>query len=658
MERQTMCNDHPGTGQPPADGSVLSRRHFLHGTAALAAGATLLGRRSAPPRRLPLRSPTRSVAPDGGSAYSMAMHVHSSFSEQQGSMDAQLHQATANSVDVLWWTDHDFRMDGTEYRDTVHFTSLTKEKGGPGQGAAWDWEVRRSGPLTSNSGGGIVSYPVTPNDPAPHGSLSLTAQTQSGSQTASYGYYANCKPAHWNYRDNLTGQSLSIDVLLDPWWSDGYLEMLISTSYHEASGGRPAGLYSLAYRMVPSGGQSRVARQNDGIITIPVQPARAGEWTTVTVTPSDDIAALWPDLDYRDFALWGLTLSAVSTGDNVSGYFDYLNFDRTMSGGEFFNQQADMMVGLANRYPAVAQKQALEVSWRLPHMNWFGSNVAIPTYSDMDTRQWAPYLENTLIPQIHEGGGLVSYNHPYGYLGGPLKPNPQQNGMMTDLAISMLPGRNGVAALGADLLEVGYVVRGGADLAHHVGLWDIMSRNAVFLTGNGTNDDHHGLDWHGLTNNWTTSAWAASISQADLLTALSAGRCWCGSLNGFASGTLDMLVDGSCPMGSVSVSKVSSRQLVATANGVPANGSLQVVQGTVDYAGTGNPQPDTTVIASYPAAELELTSGKATLNVDTNAESFVRTQVLDARGNVIALSNPAWLLRNTPPHGIPKPRAA
>ena len=37
----------------------------------------------------------------------MAMHIHSSFSEQYGSMDGQLYQAALNAVDVLWWSDHD-----------------------------------------------------------------------------------------------------------------------------------------------------------------------------------------------------------------------------------------------------------------------------------------------------------------------------------------------------------------------------------------------------------------------------------------------------------------------------------------------------------------------------------------------------------------------
>jgi hypothetical protein len=114
----------------------------MYGTAAVAAAAAPL--RKVP--RLPLRSAAREVAADGTSAYSMAMHVHSSFSEQSGSMDSQLFQAARNSVDVLWWTDHDARMDGIGYRQTVHFTSLTTEQGGSGQGGPWIWTKTVSGP--------------------------------------------------------------------------------------------------------------------------------------------------------------------------------------------------------------------------------------------------------------------------------------------------------------------------------------------------------------------------------------------------------------------------------------------------------------------------------------------------------------------------------
>lgn len=645
-----MCTDQVTGSGHPAPG--LTRRHFLHGTAALA-GAGVLLRQAPRVSRLPLRSAARPVTYDGTSAYSMAMHVHTSFSEQDGSMDSQLYQATANSVDVVWWTDHDHRMDGSDFRDTVHFTSLTKEQGAPGQGGAWVWAKQQSGPAASASGGGIVKTPCSPNDPVAGGSLHLAAQSKT-TAAARYGYYGNCQPAGWNYRDNLTGQSLSIDVLLSPGWSRGYLELLIGTSYHQASAGRPAGDYSLSYRFLPPAGQSsRTAQGNTGIITIPVQPPGGG-WTTVTITPSSDIAALWPDLDYRDFSLWELTLNAVSTGDLVTGYFDYLQFNRTISGEAYLQQQADMGSSLAARYPSVIQQQGLEVSGSPPHINWFG-NVTIPDYGSPTASQWISYLTSTLIPQIHEAGGLVSYNHPYGTsFTQPALSAASQDAQLSQVAAALLPTGTAPAALGADLLEVGYPLRQGVDLAHHVALWDVMSRNAVFLTGNGVNDDHYGQNWLTDLNNWATSAWAASTAQADLQAALAAGRAWCGALPQYPA-SLDLLVDGSCPMGSASVSAVTSRQLTVTATGIPANGSLAVLQGAVDYAGTADPTASTHVIATYPAAEL--TSGSVTLPVDTSADSFVRTQILNSSGTTVGLSNPVWLLQNQPPNGIPDQRA-
>jgi hypothetical protein len=349
-----MCDDHG-----------VTRRGFLRGAgAATAAGILLPAVRL--PHRLPLRSPARPTTPDGTPGYSMAMHIHSSFSEQNGSMDAQLYQATQNAVDVCWWTDHDSRLDGFNFRDVVHFTSLTGEQGGTDQGAAWHWTRQESGPLASrNSFGGIVQNPCSPNDPVPGGSLNVSAQSTSN-QRAAFGFYANSSTADYNYRDNLTGQSLSIDVLLDSGWRNGYLELEIQTSYHQASGGRPAGNYSLSYQFVPGGRASRTPSGTVGIVTIPVTPAQRNSWTTVTITPSDDIAVLWPDLDYRDFALWGLTLSAVSLGDPVDGYFDYLRFNRKISGEAFLQQQIKMENTLTPKHPAVAQRQGLEVSYVLP----------------------------------------------------------------------------------------------------------------------------------------------------------------------------------------------------------------------------------------------------------------------------------------------------
>jgi hypothetical protein len=260
---RTMCDDqqdHRQEVSQEAGGSELSRRGFLKATAGVAA-SSLLGRLPRPP----LRSGARDTASDGTSAYSMAMHVHSSFSEESGSMQSQLFQAAANSVDVLWWTDHDQRMMGLGYRRVVHFTSLTKERPGPGQGGPWNWRAVESGPVSAWSGGGIVESPSSPQDPVAGGSLHVRARSLT-TATAKYGYYANSGPANWNYRDNLTGQSLTLDVLLSSGWREGYLELLITTSFHQASHGRPAGRYSLSYRFVPGGNMpSTVAHGNDGV---------------------------------------------------------------------------------------------------------------------------------------------------------------------------------------------------------------------------------------------------------------------------------------------------------------------------------------------------------------------------------------------------------
>jgi hypothetical protein len=643
-----MCDDHG-----------VTRRRFLQGAGAVTAGGLLLPAAKLP-TRLPLHSAARPIAPDGSAAYSMAMHIHSSFSEQNGSMDCHLYQAAKNAVDVCWWTDHDGRLDAFGYRDTVHFTSLTAESGGAGQGKAWDWQKMVSGPLAgSGSDGGIVTNPCSPNDPVKGGSLHLSARSTS-SAAASYGYYANCTNAQFNYRDNLTGQSLSIDVLLNSGWKNGYLELLIGSSYHQASGGRPAGGYSLSYRFVPaSSSGSRTAKGNQGVIVVPVVPGAAGDWSTMTVTPSDDIASLWPDLDYRDFGLFELTLSAVSTGETVSGYFDYLNFDRTNTGGELFSQQQSMMQKLATKYPAVTQLQGLECSWDEPHCNWFGPNITVPTYQGVAQTLggYRKYLEGTVLPGIHAAGGLFSYNHPFGTTGGPLLSAARQSALLQAAATSLLPSADSPqAAFGADLLEVGYVLRGGCDVSTHLGLWDVFSRNAIFLTGNGTTDDHVGTDWRTITNNWVTSAWAASTSMADLTAAMAAGQLWCGSLTGFggSAASLNLTVDGVCPMGSVSLSTLTSRKLTVHATGLPDGGTLQVLQGAVDYAGTADPVPDTKVIATYTRKELD--PGHVTMAVDTSGESFVRTVVLNSAGAIVGAANPVWMLHNAPPNGIPAPR--
>jgi hypothetical protein len=563
----------------------------------------------------------------------MAMHVHSSFSEQSGSMEAQLFQTQSNHVDVMWWTDHDFRMEARNYKHAVHFTSLTNETG---DGRPWQWQKRTSGALASSSGG--ISSVGSPNDPIAGSSLKVSARSASG--TAGFGYYAETRPAGWDERCSLYGQTLTLDVLPTSVGPDGYLEVLISTSYHLARGGRPKGKYSLSYRFGGHGTPgSRVANGLQGIVTVPYV---AGQWKTAALTPCTDIAALWPDMDERDFALYGITLSSVSTGGVASGNFDYLRFTRAHTSGEVpLQMQRDIMSGYASAFPGVTQHQGLEMSPFYPHVNWFGGAVSLPNYGTVNsTAKYLAFMAQQ-VKSVHAAGGLASYNHPYGASTGGLLSGSAQDSTLSSTATTMLNDK----ALGCDIIEVGYPNRGGMDLGHHVGLWDVLSRNGRFLTGNGVNDDHMGQGWLGLTNNWVTAAWASSTSEAALLTALASGRCWTYSLR--YPVTLDLRVDGTCPMGSASISTQNSRQVQVFATGVPAGGSVAVLRGKVDYAGTASPVPNVKQIGS----------GTGSFTVDTSSSCFVRTAVKTSTGAVVAVSNPVWLLRAAPAGGIPSARA-
>ncbi|TDD42763.1 hypothetical protein E1286_30035 [Nonomuraea terrae] len=204
--------------------------------------------------------------------------------------------------------------------------------------------------------------------------------------------------------------------------------------------------------------------------------------------------------------------------------------------------------------------------------------------------------------------------------------------------------------MGCDILEVGYPSRGGVDVDRHSQLWDVCS---LFLTGTGVSDDHSGQDWLGQESNFVTWAHSPSRELADLLAALASGRVFFGDPARF-SGVIDLQVDGGAPMGSVTTSAAATRAVRAILTGLPAGGVVRIVQGTVDLAGPAKPEPGTT-FTEMPA--YAWSRGYVDLPVDTRSPRFVRLEVRDRTGRVIALSNPVWLLRDVPAGGIPAARS-
>ncbi|GAA2342894.1 hypothetical protein [Dactylosporangium salmoneum] len=120
---------------------TLSRRTILATAgAALAAGSLPLGNAAGKAR-----------------AVSMAMHIHGPFSEGLASFSAHFEQARKYGVDVIWWTDHDFRIAAFEHRQAVHFDGPSE----PERGLDWTWSRHVEGAATAP----VAEFVAAPHSP-------------------------------------------------------------------------------------------------------------------------------------------------------------------------------------------------------------------------------------------------------------------------------------------------------------------------------------------------------------------------------------------------------------------------------------------------------------------------------------------------------------
>ncbi len=290
----------------------------------------------------------------------------------------------------------------------------------------------------------------------------------------------------------------------------------------------------------------------------------------------------------------------------------------------------ELVARYADEVPEVLGLVGSEISLG-PHINQYGGEQRPYDYGDVKVFGDKPRDEAypSIVDHIHAAGGLASISHP----GVP----------MTTLLAQRTE---------ADLIEVGYG-RGGPDgIGRQLDNWDVLSRNGLFLTGNGASDDHSGQGWEEKGNRYYTAAWAGRVAQPELLDALARGRAYVGYLGSFA-GTVDMSIDGTVPMGSVVVGPSRRRSLQIDVTGLPDGGAVELVRGVVDRAGTADPTPGTTVVQTLGAADL---SRAREVDLDVDGDCFHRLQVTDAGGAVVAYGQPIWLLRGEPSGGVPAAR--
>ncbi len=636
---------------------LFSRRALLGGLAGGAASLFVPGFGLPVPEWL-----TSSVVPQATSTllpYRLAMHVHSSFSEGIGSMYASLAEADRAGYDLLFFTDHDHRKRGIPMRQGIHFKGSSEPETPSG---TWVWAARKEGKPQAASGPSWVTNPSSPAEPGHALQIGVTAPGGTGEVFNLVD--GDDSGSHKGMRMNVVGQRIQFDLRARPSSPNAWLELRLYLSYYPALAGFAAGQRVLVYRFGTV--TPRVERQ--GFRAVLWRAIPADTWTTVEIRPDVDVAQIFTELpvpgdNHTTSHFTGRLTNVVLTlgagardGASCLGWFDRMHFLRTYLGQDAYDLQRE----LCDKYIAEGLfrteiRLGDEVGQKLPHLQWLGG---VPRPIDYDLWAFPKASEVAkIVAGVHAGGGLLQYNHPFGAF------QPTYLGNQTQLLSSALAllKSTGLWAT-ADLIEIGYQMRGdtagAASLATHLRLFDLLARAGRFVTATGCHDDHEGIvnSWSTRTNRYATGIWAPSLREADVSLALRRGRAWCLEVEPKSTvGRMDLTVDGTVSMGSVSVKPVASRTVQLTCPVVPSGGRAVLIRGVVDYTSTDLTHRVSTFATISAAA---LAKGTVSHGVDTTSNCFVRAEVHDSTDRIVAFSNPIWLLRKAPPGGIPPVRAA
>jgi hypothetical protein len=556
---------------------------------------------------------------------SMAMHIHGSFSEGIASMDAHLDQARKNGVDVVWWTDHDFRRTAHGYRQAIGFDGASEREG------HWDlnWSKVASGGL-ADTAMDFVSSPANPDEAGQK--MRVTARAKPGAAWATYQLEA--KAQNSMYSTSYCDTSIDLDVMRVDGGEDSRIVIEIVSSYRPARAGRPAGQYRIQYRVGDPVGRSTEQHGLVGVVGLPT--LAAGTWHRITLDPRADHAALWPDTVADDASLWRLRLGVqVRDGGSATALFDRLRFRRGRDANlDPVAKFASVVDQYRRRYPGVTQHAAAEVSLVL-HLNAFGGSGRLPHYSSPEAvKNPSVHAQHEMIAWLRGEGAVVSLNHPMSGTNGP-----------RDLARRLITTRG----QGADVIEIGT----GRDPYLMGRIFDTAARNAVFLTANGVTDDHQGIDWMGPGRRWLTRVWSPTTRESDLCAALKGGRAWFYDPLRWG-GQFDLNAGGSTPMGHV---RFTDRRVVdvdVLATDLPAGSHLRVLVGTCDLAGPSRLAP---VNRAQVTPARSLRRGRLTTAVRPGAGVYVRAMVVLASGKIAGFSNPLWILPKSKRGAVTVPAA-
>jgi hypothetical protein len=543
------------------------------------------------------------------------MHIHG-WSNHNGATKPGSHQyhnwqADSSGVQVLWWAEHHpmYRQDtlllplagGTIDPVTLDVRGLSA-----GSQIAYDrWKcLSREGDAQVSLQGDTLSFSLTAVSFGSADIFSFAPRSQDGFiKSLSF-----VKPLA-----SLPKFQFKCNADVPP--SDAALKIIARLSWHYR---QQEGQDVLIFNLKPTGSFS-ISTNNVDTVWI-VVPVSAG-WQTVELDLMQAASYLDHGVD-NTLSDIELRLTAQDAAIVVAGFHDFKLIPQQMSSDSIISAEKVLLEEYSNHYHS---QNLLGVEYSGPvHLNgYFPAQV-----SDSDIFEGRGGSAAAWVNLIHNAGGVVSYNHVFG-TDWNVDPVSVQEFRSDTLANYLLQHN----AFGADIIEVGYLSRGGGNLEHHLLTWDKLTANRLFLYGNGVSDSHGSL-WMDKENLFHTSIWSTDSSDFNLLESLSLGKMFF-SIHQLFQGEFFYSV-ANLEMGDRGFSNVAAAVPDFHIVPFPAGGRLKFTQGLLD----------TSLQVNYLHHNAEIDPANP-FPIDLTQPCFIRYALYDAADRPLAFGQPIVILGNT-----------
>lgn len=503
--------------------------------------------------------------------YALQLHLHGPGSEGSASIAAHDHMAAkTGSVDAIWWTEHDWKLanyfkirkvDFDTPVETDEVPSAVPEAGQPPVSMTKRW-VPEPGPET---GPGCAAEIDGTRGFDGESSLKIAAFPSAGGAPATMRAFLKAQ-RHREKFSLFSRPEVRIAVYPEAGALQNggiFIEFVLSE--------QPPDLRQPRIRYA-AGSLADGPELENGVLLVPVA-MEAGQWNVLKLDPAADAGRLGLPAGGLDNSLQVMRLGATAGTGPVVAWFDGLEFQPRLSGGELLAAERELIGRLPLK---VKHFVGMEVTWYGRHINAFGPRVPIPDYPSADP---AEFTTAGVVRHIHRHGGLACFNHPP--VGNP-----------AEVAALTLESQ----AWGADLIEIAHKKprlvprKGSGEDAHdadellriRLRLWDQLSMNGIFLTGLGVSDSHHARrGWEPDEINecaWVSHVWAPALEEEALLKGLGQGRVYFADPSRFR-GSLDIQGPGELVMGSIAPQPVRGELLGVVSGARPGDRLVWICNG-------------------------------------------------------------------------------